>query len=49
LDLDLDVNLDGLVRGRPFRNIIYQIVLYPFMSKSTPGSEPRSTTDEYGV
>lgn len=47
MDLDLDLDMDGLVRGKLSRNGLSQITLYPLVSrsKSTPRSRSKSTTD----
>ena len=42
LDLDLDVNLDRLVRGKLSIQNIYQIALYLCMSKSTSTTRSKS-------
>jgi hypothetical protein len=43
VDLDLDVNMDGLVRGKLSGHDINQIALYQCMSKSR--SKSKSTTE----
>ena len=46
--MDLDLEVDSFIRGKPSRNIIYRITLHR-MSKSTSRSKSRSRTRNFRV